>query len=318
MRVAALLALPALLCAQAKDGKQADAFWGYEITLPGLEEMIGLGELSLVYVGRAGSVVLTVRVHETEQEKPVGQWVAERKARDKDGDAVVSHDNWLVFRKKDRVGFVKAHGWAYFVRGAQCFEVHAEAEGEKATQAAVRAVQSFKLRADAPGTLVAHRIARTKRKPRDDPRVLLAAGFEYLTGPKYRVRSRLLAAKVLAQARARMKKDTFKPLELWSLYEYGGLALADQPARAIEWHALAEKAAAKLKERSDDHRRTSAYNLACAHAGAKKPDEAFAALYRSYEGGKPVPDANVSGDKRLENLRRDERWHKFWSDCVKR
>ena len=95
-------------------------------------------------------------------------------------------------------------------------------------------------------------------------------------------------------------------------------ALADQPARAIEWHALAEKAAAKLKERPGDHRRTSAYNLACAYAGAKKPDEAFAALYRSYEGGEPVSDANVSGDKRLESLRRDERWHEFWRDCVKR
>jgi len=149
--------------------------------------------------------------------------------------------------------------------------------------------------------------------------VLLAAGREYLSGQRYRVRSPALAAKVLALARAAMKPDTFKPLETWTLYEYGGLALAeDQPAQAISWHAQAEKAASKLPEGADEHRRQSAYNLACVCARAKKIDQAFAALYRAYEGGEPVTDAHVSQDKDLKNLRRDERWHAFWRDCVKR
>ena len=317
MRPAILLALAAVLLAQDEDGKHTDDYWGFELKLPGLERAFGLGDRSLIYTGyvdRPSRFLIQVRVRETEKPRPVSQWLADLKAKTKDRAEETSGSHWLVFRRKDRLGFVKSHGYAYFARGVQCFEVHAESDGKPVFDA----LKGFKLKAGAPGTLAAYWLAVGKKMEPDDPRVLLAAGFEYLTGPKYRVRSPSLAAKVLALARAGMKKDTFKPLELWSLYEYGGLALADQPARAIEWHALAEKTAAKLKERPGDHRRTSAYNLACAYAGAKKPDEAFAALYRSYEGGEPVSDANVSGDKRLESLRRDARWHKFWSDCVKR
>ena len=314
MRVAALLALSTLLCAQEKEPTHTDAYWGFEFTLPGLEEMIGLGFPSLLYVGRAGEIHIDVRVFETEKPRPISKWLADLKAKQKNRSKETGGAHWLVFHRKDRLGFVKVHGYAYFVRGMQCFEVHAVSDDKPVLDA----LHAFALKADAPGTLAAEREAARKKMERNDPRVLLAAGFEYLTGQKYRVRSPSLAAKVLALARAGMKKDTFKPLGLWSLYEYGGLALAAQPAKAIEWHALAEKAAAKLKERPDEHRRTSAYNLGCAHAGARKPDQAFAALYRSYEGGKPVSDANVSGDKRLDSLRRDKRWHKFWSDCVKR
>ncbi len=317
MRPVILLALAAVLLAQDEDGKHTDDYWGFELKLPGLERAFGLADREQVYIGhvdRPSELWIRVRVLETEKPRPIAQWLTDVKAKFKDRTEETSGSHWLVFRHKDRLGFVKVHGYAYVVRGAQCFEVHVESDGKPVLDA----LKGLKLKAAAPGTLSAYWLAVGKKMAPDDPRVLLAAGFEYLTRQKYRVRSPSLAAKVLALARAGMKKDTFKPLELWSLYEYAGLALADQPARAIEWHALAETAAAKLKERPAKHRRTSAFNLACAYAGAKKPDEAFAALYRSYEGGKPVPDANVSGDKRLVSLRRDERWHKFWSDCVKR
>jgi hypothetical protein len=303
-----------LLLLLAPKDKLEDAFWGFELALPGLKKVLALGDPALAYRGKSGPLLVSIRVHESEKARAVAQWLEDsRKSERPRARDLVTGANWLVYKQKTLAGFDEHHGHAFFVRGAQCFELHVMAELEDATGAIRGAFRAFTLRAQAPGTLLGYRIARELGRPLDDPEVLLRAGVEYVTGRSYGARNLSLAAKVLAQARAALKPGVYKPQQRWMLFEHGGLALRDKPAEAAEWHALAETAAT-----DDAPRRQSAYNLACASSRAGKLDQAFAALHRAYSGdAKPVTDEHVSRDKDLENCRRDERWHEFWREKVK-
>jgi hypothetical protein len=111
-----------------------------------------------------------------------------------------------------------------------------------------------------------------------------------------------------------MKEDTFTPEQRWLLYESGGVARAAAPVEAAEWHAKAEEAAKALEgPRRADRAAQSAYHLARALSQAERIDEAFAALRRAFSETKPVSAAQLSGDRALDNLRRDPRWPPLWA-----
>lgn len=319
--VGLLLLLAATAPAQGKkDYKFTDAFWGVEYTAPGLRKTLALGDPAILFKGKCkGRIVVTIRVHEAEKPAAAKDWIAKRIAswerKKRALTDLVKGEHFLHYKHKTLAGFEEHHGHAFFVRDHHCFELQAVADATDAAAALARAWGGLKLAEKAPGTMHVYRMAREKGRPLDDPEILLLAGREYVAG---RLPIPTLGARVFAHARALMKPDTYKPVQLWMLYEFGGMALHDKPAAAIEWHSLAEQAARKLTEGAGDRGRRSAYNLACVCSLAGKLDDAFAALDRAFTGGKPVSDGHVSGDKDLEPLRKDERWHTFWREKVKK
>jgi hypothetical protein len=301
-----------------KDFKLEDSFWGVAYTTPGLKKLLALGDPGLIFRGKAGDLAIAIRVYESETEKPVKSWLEEAKRkRFAKGVDLIAGPAWVRYKRTSLAGFHEHHQHSFFARGHHCFELHVRADREDATASLEAAATGFELAKQAPGTLLVARIARERGRPLDDPGVLLEAGGAYVTG-KYRMTIPALAQRVLKHARKTMKPDSYEPDQLWRLYEFGGLALHDDaPLESMEWHARAEEAADKLQANRAESKRKSAYNLACAASLAKRIDEAFAALYRAYDGGKPVTDSHVSADRDLENLRRDERWHAFWREKVR-
>jgi len=297
--------------------KTKDAYWGFELQLDGLRPLLNLAVPGRVYYGRTGKLHVAVMVHEVAARKDAEGWRKERQGavRHKKGISEVTvAGRRLLYKRTGLAGFVTRHGHAFFVRGPQCFELHLTAD--ESVTGLRAALDSFKLRGSAPGTLLAYRIGRETGRKAEDPQVLLDAGIEYVSGTTYRMIIPELGAKVLGRARARMNETAYEPERLWLLYEFGGLAHAARPVDAFAWHRLAE-GAAKGVPRGAERGRQSAYNAACAASRAGKLDEAFAALYRAFGGGKPVSDGHVSDDKDLENCRRDPRWHAFWREKVK-
>jgi hypothetical protein len=296
----------ARLAATAPDVHK-DAFWGYEFKLDGVRRLLALGDPALLMRGKAGSITIELRVRESAAPRTLAQWIDEltkgwtRKFEQRpDGLAYTV----------SRAGFVTHVRRVLVVRDLHCFDLQlVSGRPDAAFDAAAAALKVAKR---APGTLMVVRIALDRGRRPDDIDVLIDAGVEYVTGQTYRTVNLALARRVFAQARARLEKEKVKKERRWWVLEYGGLALAELPAEAFSWHRRAEGFAP-----DGDKRRQSAYNAACSASRAKMLDEAFAALDRAYEGGKPVPDEHVSGDKDLENCRRDERWHTFWSRRVK-
>lgn len=298
--------------------KLQDSFWGVRYAAPGLKKLLALGDPALLFRGKANGLAVEIRVHESAEQRTVEAWLEEAKTKRFAKAADRSEGpNWVRYKRTSLAGFHEHHQHTFLARGYHCFELHLRADREDATAALSAAANGFELAERAPGALLVARIAKEAGRPLDDPEVLLEAGEAYVTG-KYRVTNPALGQRVLKQARKSMKPDTFEPEQLWRLYEVGGMALKDDaPLEAMEWHARAEEAADKLERNRVERKRQSAYNLACAASRAKRIDEAFAALYRAYDGGKPVTDGHVSDDRDLENLRKDERWHVFWREKVK-
>ncbi|MHC4958965.1 MAG: hypothetical protein ACYTGN_11380 [Planctomycetota bacterium] len=284
-----------------------DAFWGYEYRLEGMRRLLAIGDPALLMRGKAGALALELRVHEAPKKLTPAQWT----------DALTKGWTRKFERRADgfsytesRAGFVTHVRRVLLVRDLHCFDLRlASGQSDAAFDAAAA---GLKLAKRAPGTLMVMRVARESGRRPGDLDVLIDAGVEYVTGQTYRTVNFALAQRVFAQARARVDKEKAKKDRRWWLFEYAGHAFAEQPAEAFRAHRKAEGFAPDA-----DKRRQSAYNAACAASRAKLLDEAFAALDRAYEGGKPVPDEHVSGDKDLENCRRDERWHAFWRKSVK-
>jgi len=307
----ALLTL-VLLAGTFKNGRFEDDFWGVTYTAPELQRIRTFGELRLLFKGKcAGDLRVFVRVHEGPDVLSAKEW------RKKLAPGHRGADTRVVYTEKDLAGFDVRVGRAFSVRGYHCFEV--EARGEAGEDAIAAALDGIVVAPGAPGTLGVWRRAKELGRPVTDAKVLLDAGRKYASTDIVHRAHYPLAVQVLTHAARTMKKDSYTPEELWSLYETGGTALTTdgKPADAIPWLKKAIEAGMHIPEVGPERARQSAYNLACACSRAKRIDEAFAALDRAYEGGKPVTDGHVSGDKDLENCRRDERWHKFWREKVK-
>lgn len=321
-----LLLLPAL-AAQALD-EWSDPYFGITLKVAGIEAAVGRGDIAQVFDGRAaGGVRLTVRMVEEESAvDAVAMRAAVKAAWEKSKRKMerVSEGEgpqpWILLHETRLAVFEAKHLYAYFARGMQGFEVHAwlddgEGKGDEALRAAVA---GFSMAPGERGALLVRRIALEESKGTDDPKVLLLAGAEYARGAKYRRQNRPLAAKTLALARATMKEESYTPEELWWLFECGG-SVQPTPNEAIEWFARAEQACERIPSENKQKERAaqSGYNLACSCSLAGDLDQAFAALDRAFTHVKPVTDAHVSGDKDLDNCRRDPRWEAFWRKRVK-
>ena len=306
----ALLTL-VVLAGTFKDGQFKDDFWGVRYTAPGLERIRAFGELRLLFKGKCERKLrVFLRVHEGPEIRTAKQWSKEL-APKRGGEARI------LYTEKDLAGFDVRVGRAFTARGYQCFEV--EVRGEAGDDAITAALSGLVVAGSARGTLGVWRAAREAGKPVTDPKVLLWAGRKYASTDIVHKAHYPLAVQVLTHAARTMKRGDYTPEEQWQLYETCGNAhvKAGNPADAIRWLKDAVDAGARIEKVGAERARGSAYNLACACSLAKRIDEAFAALDRAYQGGKPVTDAHVSGDRDLENCRRDERWHKFWREKVK-
>jgi hypothetical protein len=340
----ASLALASLLLAQEpvrthdgpvfRDGKLRDSFWGLTYQAPGLKKSMSFGDFQELFRGKCdGGVKVSIRVHESLEPKAAKAWRDEALAGWKKagrkltqverGESGEDPDTWILVTQTGMAGFESRHGHAFHARDFHCFEVHAEVEERTdESDAAIRkALAGLELAKEADGTLLVARLARQAGRHLDDPQLLLSAGYEYISGQNFGQTHTALAARVLKRARRIATQETYTPEERWALYEFGGGALLSPPLRkaeeAMEWLRQAEKAAKAVPQGTAERAAQSAYNLACACSLAGKLDEGFAALRRAYAEIKPVVDEHVSSDKDLENLRKDERWHAFWKDCVK-
>jgi len=321
MRRMALLLLLAPTWAQGDDGPAfQDAFWNVRYAAPGLRRILGSADPAVLLTGKCdGGLSVTVTVHEAAEALDAeawrkrfrGQW--EKKGRKLEN---VHETAGRIDFEEPRLGVFHAHhGYRFVPRGPHCFEVHAwiddRTDGSAAAIAA--ALQGLEAGPDPGCGLVAARHALREGRDPTDPRVLLAAGMEYLGGQRYGQVNPALAAGLLARARATANEETFDPDTQWKLLRYGGEALvaAGRAKEAVEWLQAAEKAATAEKAAE------TTYALARACARADRLDEAFAALDRAFAG--PVPPADkgrLSKDKDLEPLRRDPRWEDFWKRRV--
>ena len=324
------LALAAGALAAGKTGFE-DAFWDVQYSAPGLKPLLAERSGELLFAGKCeGGVRLTIGVIESAtladaQRARAAAKVNWKKAGRKieglqEGDSPYP---WALFAEPRLEVFTAQHGYAWVARGYHCFVIHAEVfeRTDKSAEAIRAALRGLRLGERDQAAVLAARVGLERGIEPTDPVALYLAGVDYATGRRFRRTHTPLARRLLERARANLKPDTLEPADLWQLFETGGDSWMSEPgrdpARAMVWFAAAEEAANKLEEQRETRAAGSAYNLACAASLAGRIDEAFAALNRAYRDVKPVSDDHVSGDKDLENLRRDPRWETFWHAKVK-
>lgn len=332
MGMRALLCIPLLAIAAAageptqtfKDGKFTDSWWNASYEAPGLQEGSSAARgLTKLFDGKcAGDVSVEITIMPLEREMAPSEWKllrekewAQRKREMADVEKGDQPTLWTTFSEKSLAGFNRHHGYAWYVRGHHCFEVHATApEKNEASGGQLKAaLAGFKAGEDTNGAALAIvQAAKNLQKPMDDPMVLFAAGLSY-ANPQ--VQNYKLAISVLR--RAEKKADALEAKFQPQLHDTLGLSLLveRQMDAAIE----------SLKKAEELGRKTEGfpwwnccYNLACAYSLHGKMDEAFDALTRSYSGPeRPVTDEHISQDTDLDNMRKDARWENFWRTVVK-
>lgn len=310
------LCILVLAGATFENGKLTDPLWNVTYEVPGLSRILSPGNPAVLFTGRCpGGILVELEVLEGERQEDGAAWRKERRAAwakakrkledVREGDTPFA---WLFATELKYGAFRRHHGYAFVARGYHCFEVHAwVAERTAGSEAALRAaLEGLAVGKDEGCGLAVREVAMTRGRPDLDPKVLVAAGIEYVHGRRAHLP---LAAAVLRRARRLAKPGELDKEELWRLYRYGGDALLRSGAAldAADWLREAEKAAPK----PDDARR-DAYDLARACAVAGKLDEAFAALHRAFAEGLVVSKARLSTEKELGSLRKDPRWEDFW------
>jgi hypothetical protein len=297
-------------------GKLKDTLWNLTYEAPGLNRILAPGDPAVLFTGRGpGDVFVEITALEGARQEDGGAWRKQRRAAwTKSGrklEEVSEGDKphpWLLCVEEKYGVFKRHHGYAFVARGYHCFEVHAwVADRTAESGAALRKALAGLVLGDDEGCGLAVREAAMAQGRKDlDPKVLLAAGIEYVHGRRAHLP---LAAAVLRRARKLAKPDELEKEEFWRLYRYGGDALLRSGAAldAADWLREAEEAAPK----PDDARR-DAYDLARACAVAGRLDEAFSALHRAFAEGLVVSKARLSTEKELGSLRKDPRWEDFW------
>lgn len=319
-RTATFLALLGAAWAQEPPGFE-DAFWNVRYAAPGLRKTLAPADPAVLFKGKcSGDLTVTLTVHEAAEALDAEAWRkrfrAEWEKKKRKLEGVVEEAGRIVFLEPKLAVFRAHHGYRFVPRGLHCFEIHVwiddRTDGSGAAIAA--ALLDFEAGPDPGCGLLAARVALREGREPTDPRVLLAAGVEYLAGQSYGHVNPALAAGLLVRARASAKDDSFDADTRWKLLRYGGEALvaAGRGAEAVEWLGAAEKAA------SPERAPGTAYALARACAAAERLDEAFDALDRAFAGAAPPVDkGRLSKEKELEVLRRDPRWEEFWKRRVR-
>jgi len=323
MRAAPLSVL--LLCATLlagenfANGKLTDHFWNLSFAAPELRPILATGNPAKIFYGSCKEgVYVEITVYEAKKALTGPAWRALRKAAWQKKKRRMSEETeggepraWAFFIETKYGVIRQHHGYAFYARGHHCFEVHAWAPSKSDTsERAIRtALRGLELGEDPGCGLQALHVAKRASKPPTDPVVLAGAASAYL-GRQFE--DPVLAAALFRRARKGIKPDTFKPEERWQFFRLGGGALlvTGDLDGAIEWFAVAEKAAGELEEK--DPAAECAYELARACSAAGKLDDAFAALERAFADGLVVGKGQLSREKELENARKDPRWEQFW------
>ncbi|MDH3592327.1 MAG: hypothetical protein OER88_10640 [Planctomycetota bacterium] len=304
---------------KASKGKVKDTFWNYTLAFAGLEPLLTLGGSELLAHAKAPEGVrVELTVFEDAAEASGAQWCSEERTRlEKAGRKLldVSVDGHrLFFREKKYGAFDAEHGYAYVVRGPQCFVLHAwipdrTAESKKVIR---RLLSALKLGTNEGCGLRVLDAARRMGKEPLDKKALLAGGVDYLKQTPRGAAMPGLAALVFL--RAEKVKGELGPLERYALRYHGGRALhlAGKPELAVAWLEKAEAG-------SDGERRSfAAWELARALAVLDRKDDAFKALNRAFDNGQqPAGEIELSKDTALRNLREDPRWETFWRRKVR-
>ncbi len=310
-----------------QDGKLTDPIWKLTFEAPKLAKGMAVGGPAMLFEGRCdGGITIEIKVREAPVLWSAPEWRKEiHAAWEKQGRKRTEPENgdepgpWSLFVEESLAGSKRHHGYMWYARGNQCFEVHAQVNEKTETSGdAIKAVlKNLKLGEDPGLGLLVAIVARRMGDPIDHPVVLLKAAGAYIRNqpPNYP-----MARKILKTCRQKDKGATYEPEERYMLYAWGGHALLSEPdrdaAQSIAWNKQAEQIAKEIGT-PQFHASGSvcAYNLACAYSLMDDMDKAFAALRRShgYTAKVPVEDAWIlTGDTDLANMRKQtERWEAF-------
>ena len=324
---------PAPVEAVVKDGKLTEPTWNFSYEARGLERGLATAKQGAIFEGRAaGSVQIEIRVTEAADKRDGKKWRAWLKEAFTKGkramqDVEESTEGLptLIFTESKLDIFTEHHAYAFYVRGFQCFIVHAYV-ADKTDKSGARikeCLTGLKLGKGTGATMFEMMIAAGAGLPISDPRVTLEAGVRYAYGDQQRQGVNLdLATQVLERARKAMKKDTYPAEQQYRLFSAGGYAHLAKEKRdtkaAITWLAKAEEFALKMPEEGRAQAQAgAAYNLACAYSLDGDTDKGFEALDRSFKDVMPVDAGHLTGDTDLNNLKKDQtRWDKFWKERV--
>ncbi|MHC4937409.1 MAG: TPR end-of-group domain-containing protein [Planctomycetota bacterium] len=318
---------------EIKDGKLTEKAWNLTYEVEGLERGISTQQPNIIFEGRsAGSVQIEIAVLEGAEKMDGAKWrdafLKAQTARKRKMDELKKSEEglvWITFTETKLDVFTEEHGYAFYPRGTQCFLVHAYVadKTDKSNERIKKALSGLKLGEDPGMSIMVLRVASQLGLPAEHPLVLWNAGIAYIQVREPAKPNYPMAAKLLTQARKVMKDDSFDAVQLWVLYEYGGLAYLSPPLRdtktALDWHLKAEEAAKKLTAEQGRMQRQaqSAYNAACAYSLMGEVDKGFEALRRAFAEHMAVDKAHLTKDTDLDNLKKNqELWDKFWKEKV--
>lgn len=315
------------------DGTFVDPYFGLTYEAPGLEEGFGpgLGGPQVLWSGKAeGGVSVELIVLEGPEQWDGAEWMARvKKAWEADGkerkdvEEGTEPQPWILYVQESLAGFQRQHGFAFYPRGYQCFQVHAQVreKSETSGEAIKKALQGLTVEASKDDCFfLAHFYASRANMSPDDPQILLMSAFgrEQQGAPGYlgqdpRFKNPYFALRVLELAKEKLGTEDLNADAKWQLNSGIGLAqltMGKHEEAIPTWEKCIELA----KETSDpaNFLGNSDYNLACAYALLGRLDEAYGALTSCFEKG---DEAQVAGLKKhakedpdLEKMRTDERW----------
>ncbi len=327
-RVAAVFVVGAALASgqeadpshKADEGKIRDLYWGYTLRFPTLRPLLLLGPRhQLIEAKTKDGIRVRLFVHESEAERTGIEWRTDAVARWKQNkrallDLVEKRDR-VFFREKKYGAFLAEHAYAYFVRGHQCFELHAWIDDRTSDSAKriEKLIAAFKYDKDPGCGLRALDAAMQRSVSVMDKQAMVEGGIAYMAASPRGPAIPALAARILQRA-AKLPGALDSDLA-WAMHFYGGQALAHTAAykTAAAWLAKAEATTDAAKQGA------AAWEGARALARGGDQDGAFAALHRAFANGRqPVNKLTLSKDKALHSLREDPRWEQFWRQKVER
>lgn len=302
---------------EVKDGKLTDPYWGLVYEAEGLKETMGFGSQGQIFSGECGDgVKVEILVGEAPKEVTAAEWLkAMGEAWKKQGRKMTEVEEaageipTVMFVEQSLAGFQRHHGYSFFARGLQGFQVHVTvSEKSETSGAAIKArLGGLRLGADTGASLLAAVVAKSASLPPSNLKVRLDAGMGYLSD---QVNNPAMGYRVLQAVLRDVKEGALDADETWYLHEYLGLAalMSGKPEEAIDWLKKSEALSPKATEKAAKDGQ-STYNLACAYARAGKTDLAFETLARC----RKLPGwVEFSGllptDTDLDSLRADPRW----------
>jgi len=300
------------------DGKFVDEYFGIAFAAPDLKKAFAYGGGSQVtlFNGTAEGAEVQISVGETKEtltaeqlmEHLKGRWARDGQKRT-DLETGTDPRPWAVFVQESLAGFKRHHGHAWYVRGNQVFEVHAQVREKSDTSGDLlkRLVHKLEVGPATESWVMAHAAAAQLGKDPRDPLVLLQAGMAYVN--QQGLNNPAVGLAVLRRAQACAKPDTFDGNQNWTLLQGMGLAqllVGEREQSITTWKAAIEGAAKTEDPKSSEG--NARYNLACAYSLLGRLDEAFEELKKSFDLAGAQLRQHSLQDPDLENMRKDPRW----------